>query len=743
MLDGTRSSSARDRLRNEAEAKLAGAAPSTGVLVAGAPVSLLEQTALLHELQVHQIELEMQNAQLLESRRSLEASLDRYRELYESAPVGFLTLDADGVITIGNRCAAEQLHVPPSQLAGHRLAAFLEVPSRVIFTTLLHSVFNGDGPQLVDLALRDGREPARILSVQAAREADGAECRVILVDVTAIREGERQSQLAQQVEFERQRLRLVRIALDGLIEEICVLDREGHILLDNAAWRARLASARVDGHGSHDAMAGEPFDNVWEHSMQPDVAEASLVRRDLHELLDGHTREFATQFPVRAGHETRWFRLQATRLNGTGPERVIVSQQDITTQHESLMAEARLADQLRESQKMEALGVLAGGIAHDFNNILSAILGNVSLARLAPHDELSMELSLDEIERAARRAADLVQQILTFSRRQPQHLATVALSDVVLDVARMLRVTIPTGVEIATRVEPDTPLVRGDVTQLHQVVINLCTNAWLAIAGRSGSAGHVTIHCDRFVVPSDHLLDASLPAALAAGTYTRLTVSDDGVGMDDATVARVFEPFFTTRPLGSGTGLGLSVVHGIVASHGGAITVQSTQGVGSAFTVYLPAVSAPADGVRAKASAATATPTIVMTAPATAVAHGTRVILVDDEAAVLAVMSRLLRAHGYAVSAFADPQRAVTALKDPARRVDLLVCDQNMPHLSGVEVARETHVVRPDLPVVIATGLFTEELREQAAKTGVYHLLNKPDIATDLVPLLESLRSRA
>lgn len=255
--------------------------------------------------------------------------------------------------------------------------------------------------------------------------------------------------------------------------------------------------------------------------------------------------------------------------------RLAVQGRALEAERRRLEEDARLAEQAREAQKMEALGVMAGGIAHDFNNHLAAILGFVAVARHEPLIPAAMHHWLDSIERAGRQASNLVRRILTFSRRSPRRLQAMALEPVVRDALRLLELSIPPGVTVDVRVAPVVPLLQGDEVELHQLVINLCTNAWGAVAATPGGTGAVTI---------------AIGADLAGDTgQVVLTVADTGIGMDAATRARIFEPFFTTRAAGAGTGLGLAVVHGIVLAHGGTIAVDSTPGVGSTFTVRFPA----------------------------------------------------------------------------------------------------------------------------------------------------------
>ena len=391
--------------------------------------------------------------------------------------------------------------------------------------------------------------------------------------------------------------------------------------------------------------------------------------------------------------------------------------------HREAEAELRRFEvQLGEAQKMESLGTLAGGIAHDFNNILSAILGNVELARgelVAGHPVLVM---LGEIQKAGLRARDLVRQILTFSRRQPQQLRNVALRPIVDETYGLLRATLPAGVELELKLSDEPVHVDGDATQLQQVLMNLSTNAWHALRGDSGRIviGLEAVHLDATT--------ARALSGLVAGAYAHLWVSDTGMGMDAATRERIFEPFFTTKPTGQGTGLGLSVVHGIVVAHQGSIAVISMPGQGSTFDLYLPAVNPPLSATK-----------VERVSDAPSLGNGEHVIYVDDDETVMLVVERLLERAGYRCSGFTDSAAALAAIGGAPDAVDLVVTDYNMPGRSGLEVASEIAAIRPDLPVVISSGLITDELREQARAVGVLAVLEKEDTFRELAVLVGRL----
>jgi PAS domain S-box-containing protein len=366
----------------------------------------------------------------------------------------------------------------------------------------------------------------------------------------------------------------------------------------------------------------------------------------------------------------------------------------------------RLEAQIRQAQKMEALGTLAGGIAHDFNNILAVIMAQTEMAAdgLPEGGELSRQLQ--EILVAADRARDLVRQILTFSRRTEQERRPVAVQAIVAEAMRLLRASLPATVEFRQQVEPGRALVLADPTQLHQVVLNLCTNAEHAMRERGG-----LLDVQLRTVEVDAEFVAAHPP-LHPGSHVKLTVRDTGHGMSPQVQERIFDPFFTTKPRGEGTGMGLAVVHGIVASHGGAITVESAPGRGTRFDIYLPRC----DGAEA--------PEIPVEAPARGL--GERILLVDDEPLLVRIGAATLERLGYRVARYTDGREALEAFRADPDAFDLVITDQTMPQMTGETLARELLRLRPRLPIILCTGFSHAMTEDKARSLGIRALLMKP-----------------
>ncbi len=435
---------------------------------------------------------------------------------------------------------------------------------------------------------------------------------------------------------------------------------------------------------------------------------------------------------------------QGTPIVFDGEPAVHVVVRDLTARNQAEVARSVLESQLRESQKMEAIGTLAGGIAHDFNNILATILGNADLANQDAANNPQTIESLNEIRKAGIRARALVQQILSFSRRQPTERKRVDLKPVIEESARLLRSTLPAGLSLEVRCAPSLPMVMADATQIQQVVINLATNAMHAIQACRRKAGCIDIQLDSVVL--DAVLAQTHPALSALfrlhpGRTVRLSVIDNGLGMDAATVNRIFEPFFTTKPVDEGTGLGLSVVHGIANSHEGAIVVESTPDRGSTFYLYLPVVDVPVvdlpvvDVPASTASRALREPEAARSASAPtkhAAEVGSHILYIDDDESLVFLLKRLLERRGLRISAYLDQAEALDALRADPDGFDLLVSDYNMPGMSGLEVASEARAIRADLPVAIASGFIDETLRAGAEGAGVRELIFKASAVEDL-----------
>ena len=409
-------------------------------------------------------------------------------------------------------------------------------------------------------------------------------------------------------------------------------------------------------------------------------------------------------------------------VDSHGKEHAFVVMHDRSAQLGAEKARREAENRLREAQKLESIGTLAGGIAHDFNNILAVILGCTSLLEGEVPAGTAARETLQTLQRAAHRGRDIVQQILSFSRRQPQQPRSIhPASRLLLDVAAFLRSTVPAGIHIAVDVGPDPLNVWVNAGQMQQVLLNLGVNAWQAM---QRPKGHIKFSMHRCQVDG---IPTATPVILPPGAYVRLDVADDGAGMSEAVRERIFEPFFTTKPVGTGTGLGLSVAHGIVEEHHGAISVDSAPGRGTTFHVWLPLVAESTAGADESGFDTLQTEE-----------GDERIVVVDDDEFMRFVVKRILLMKGYRVTCFASAREALLAIQADPYGVDLVLTDFNMPDGSGLELARELVALRPGLPVVVSSGFVDDDLQQRAIAAGATRILAKERME-QLGPVLRSV----
>ncbi len=429
-----------------------------------------------------------------------------------------------------------------------------------------------------------------------------------------------------------------------------------------------------------------------------------------------HGTPFDLELAIEARHGRRWVRViggpERHRGEITGVQGAI---QDITSRHESDAARRQLEIQLFQAQKMETLGTLAGGIAHDFNNLLTGILGYHELAVESIPEDNPARPCLEEARKAGMRARELVEQILTFGRQSAgEGLTPIDLAHVIEDARRFLRATLPSNITIEVDVDPHCPQVLADATQMHQVILNLGSNAAHAMRAAGGTL-RLSLRPAEIAAGQSATL-----GALTAGGYVRLSVADTGHGMDEATLRRVFDPFFTTKDTREGTGLGLAVVHGIVRAHRGTVDVESAHGVGSTFHVYLPA---------AVGGAAPVPPP----APEAPRGEGEMIFVVDDEEIVGRCTRMTLESKGFRATTFLSAEACLEALRKQPGLCGAIVTDQTMPGMQGTELAAEVRKFAPRLPVVIMSGYFSKISPHALDELGQVELLAKPFTPTELV----------
>ena len=481
--------------------------------------------------------------------------------------------------------------------------------------------------------------------------------------------------------------RRLSIAVEQAVEDIVITDPEGVIQYVNPAFE------KITGYSRAEAIGGNPrilksgvhdpafYEDLWSTVKGGKIWSGRITNRRKDGRLFQEDAIISPMFNA------------AGELMG-----YVALKRDVT---ESV----RLESQLRQSQKMEAIGTLAGGIAHDFNNMLGAMMGYVELTKYKTEDATILAY-LEQVLKACNRARDLVTQILTFSRQREKEKRPVAVTPIVKEAMKLLRSSIPATVDIHQSYVSGNDTVLADPTQIHQVLMNLCTNAVHAIGDRQGFLAVRLGRCD--------ILDGSqaYDPELKAGAYLQLTVSDNGKGIDPAVRDKIFDPFFTTKKPGEGTGLGLSVVYGIVKDHGGVIAVESEPGQGTTFTVSLPLIEidhrheGQETAIIPKGSGC--------------------ILLVDDEEPIASLGQAMLTSLGYDVSVQLSSSEALSTFLAHPERYDLVITDMTMPNMTGASLAKEMLKIRPGLPIIMTTGFSERINEEEAKKIGIREFIMKP-----------------
>jgi len=445
----------------------------------------------------------------------------------------------------------------------------------------------------------------------------------------------------------------------------------------------------------------------------------------LRDHFAGSTPHYECEYRVRQPDgEWRWVLARGRCLRDASgrPYRFVGSAIDVTAEKQAQVDKEHLEAQLRQSQKMEAIGTLAGGIAHDFNNILGAILGYGELAHQHSAAGSALRRYLDNVMHAAGRAKTLVDRILGFSRSGLGERVPVNVQSVIEETLELLAASLPAGIRLDKTLEAGDAAVIGDATHLHQVAMNLCTNALHAME----HGGVLSVVLERAELSEQRSLSRG---TLSPGAYVRLVVSDTGTGIPPAVLERMFDPFFTTKGVGEGTGLGLSLVHGIVAELGGAIDVATRPEKGTKFEIWLPVAG---EAGRPAAEAVRELPR----------GHGETVMIVDDERPLVALAKEMLAALGYQPVGFESSSAALQAFQAEPQRFDLILTDEAMPDLVGTELAHQIRRIQPTLPIILMSGHGGAQLTRRAAAVGAQEVLRKPlqgrDLAESLARVLGS-----
>jgi PAS domain S-box-containing protein len=508
---------------------------------------------------------------------------------------------------------------------------------------------------------------------------------------------------AQQQLNEQQRLQLSLV--ENIPLPVFTKDKAGRYLLCNSAYKEFFGRSDEEIIGL-DAYAIHP----------PDLA-GIYLEKDEELLRLGTVQRYETKIRNKSGEFRDGIVQKALLRNEDGEVFGLVGTiLDITERNRAEEEKKRLQTQLLQAQKMEAIGTLAGGIAHDFNNILGAIIGYAEMVRddsplgsTAAHD-------LDQILLAGNRAKDLVMQILAFSRQSEKARIPLQPATIIKETIKLLRASLPTTIAIKTKIVGSTMPILADPVQFHQLVMNLCTNAFHAMEEKGGV---LTIALAN-LAPSEQ---RSPPGEYAI----QLTVADNGVGIAPEIKDKIFDPYFTTKGVGKGTGMGLSIVHGIVTAHGGTIACQSRPGEGTTFTITLPALSEAADILDTVPSREAPPP------------GAERILFVDDEDTLVHMTRIMLERLGYQVTAHHSSREALAVFAENPQRFDVVITDQTMPGMTGLELAQHLLALRPELPIILCSGFSSAVSEEMARSAGIRGFAAKPLIKKEIGELIRSV----
>ena len=683
------------------------AAPNKSVVI-DATYSQLHRVTDLHK---YRSELEIQNKALKYSQFAAEGASERFLTLFSNVPLALMVVDEDGLVLESNAMALRlfrpQEHDAPlnflfplvilehlskvTQAFTEATATGTSETTEVVFSFGPGTLFTGD----LHIARIENTQDELVHFICAIIDQGP-----LLTQRHALQASAQELQKRNE-ELELSKNRLAAI-INSSLDAIIGVDKDHRITIFNPTAAALFQCPANEAFGT-------PLTRFLPNAMESLNYAALTTHAQLGEMTGLTESGSAIAIEISVSFERH-----------PDGDTTTIFARDLTARKKVEAHRNTLESQLRESHKMQAVGTMAGGIAHDFNNILSAILGNAELARQDAGPGSPALVSLAEIDRAGRRARDLVRQILTFSRNESPERIPIQLAVVVQETVRLLKVALPPTVEMQVVIDPKTLPVLADSTQMEQAVLNLCTNAIHAIGNQRGTI--------RIELGNNAETNEIERRTGVRARHVKLTVRDTGCGIDAATLERVFEPFFTTKPVGQGTGLGLAVVHGVMRTHMGTVDVQSTPGVGSAFTLYFPV----AEGACPPAPQEPNKPNDIR-------GMGKRVMYVDDDEALVFLVKRALTRKGFEVTTFTDPRLAVATLREQPLAFDLVVTDYNMPGYSGLELLKEARLIRPDLPIALASGYVTAEIEHNALAEGARALIHKPNDVDEMCETLQRL----
>ncbi|MDX8398208.1 MAG: PAS domain S-box protein [Mariprofundaceae bacterium] len=645
--------------------------------------SLIDTKNLIHQLQVYQVELEIQNEELRESQEALLTSRDRLSHLYHQAPVGYVSLDQAGMIREVNQRLATLLNLTLGDLLNKPMVNFIHPKDRDIFHARFRAFQHSPEGKSMEIRLdcKDHSVCYALLEGRAAKEGSSSGGLLLLTisDITARRDAEANLRLADKI-------------IESAQESILVTDKHGKIINVNPCFEAITGYSKGEVIGKNPSIlqSGRQsqgfYDLMWKELLDTGIWQGVVWNKRKN------GDEYAERLTISAIYGEQY--KEVTHFVGVFT--------DITDQLE-------LEEQLRQSQKMEAIGTLVGGIAHDFNNMLAGIVGNLYLAKKRTINLPKVTEKLDRIDLLSKEAAKMISQMLTFARKGIVQMAPLSLNTsltAILDAVG--NVTLPANIEFEFDMGNDALVIEADETQLQQVMINLLSNARDAVQGQKNARVQISLkpyHANEQFLIKHHLKGAS--------HFAHLSITDNGHGIAEKDLKHVFEPFYTTKGVGEGTGLGLAMVYGSVQTHGGVIEIESTLATGTNIHIYFPLVEAE-------------TEIVGLASEKFLPGKGETILVVDDNEEVREITTEMLEDNGYQTHQSCDGFDTLKLFETHFNEIDLVILDIIMPGMSGGEAAKEIRKIRPDMPILFMTGYDKEHVFSEQGKLDRCEVITKP-----------------
>jgi len=641
------------------------------------------------------IEIALHNHQL---ENKLKKSEERFRDLIETAEEVIWEVDRELRITYSNPYIEKVIGYLPSELIGKPMTSFMHKDDRKKFKKLISEIIdqqNGWKDVLLRWRHKDGTyhwlDSSAVSIMNGSGKSKGF--RGTDRDVTEKKRMEKELFQYQQMQ---------QLVFDHIPLDVFWKDRNSIYLGCNRKF-------------AEDVGVSDPADIIGKNDLDYFPKEtANLYRIDDKTVMETNTPKLNYEEPLYTPDGTK-LQIRTNKVPLKDEKGKVIG---VLGTYEDITANKKLEQQLRQSQKMEAIGVLAGGIAHDFNNILTSVLGYADLAMDSLGNVNGTKADLKQIMIAGNRAKDLVAQILTFSRQEEFERQPIQISLIIKEALKLIRASLPSTIEIRQNVTNQGTIL-SDATQIHQVVMNICTNAYHAMGDKGG-----VLEVDLSQVEIDSI-SAGLHTDLKEGSYLKLTISDTGRGMDEETQKRIFDPFFTTKKSRGGTGLGLSVVHGIIKSHEGSISVYSEVGKGTTFHLYFPRSIGKAEERHERDEKL--------------IIGNERILLVEDEDQIAKMEKRGLKKYGYDVTVRTSSVEALAAFRKQPSQFDLVITDNTMPNMTGVELAQEILKIQPGIPIILLSGFSNKSTKERAKEIGIREFVVKPVIGHNLAKAVRTV----